>query len=630
MFLKRTDYFERPGCGKSGGDRPVGGRTDGSRPGGRRAGLDRVEDGRPRAAARAATRRSAEDAELAGALALLRTRAAEQRRADLVSQVDDIASYLEQSRFTVAVVGEFSRGKSSLVNALTSSDLVPTGAVPTTVAPTHVIGGDRDELTAFLGAAERRHPATPEGWDALESELDGAVPDAVLVTSTCPLLADNDLELVDTPGVAVMSANSNILSIADQALAASDGAILTISAASPLSENERSFLEERLVARKVPRIMVVVTMLDLVSDQERGAVMEYLTDGVRNLAPGCPVLVSREGLVEGWEGRCGTHAIEAQLVSWIEESGHRELKLERARVLARTVAQDLADLYAQKLAVLEETRDERERDAERRKRELASAAQISWGSLEVEMLERVDANFRRIGRIADERRADLQERLVLELSHVNNPKDWWERDYPYRVKVELISFGNVLENTLQGYYARDLAWLNQELERLCGRRVASRAAHIAERQVFRGPVEQSELEMEDMAKSRLVSRVGTGVIAVGAATLGSLIGLGPIGLAASVAGGVVSEVSMGKRVEQQRTTLSKAIEHDLPGVYDRCVSAVEKSVRELYRDVIAQTQALCEEQTRARIAAIDEAARAEDPTREAEALRERMRELEGI
>lgn len=58
-----------------------------------------------------------------------------------------------------------------------------------------------------------------------------------------------------------------------------------------------------------------------------------------------------------------------------------------------------------------------------------------------------------------------------------------------------------------------------------------------------------------MKRSRLISRVGTGVATIGGYLVGGLIGLSPIGMAVGIGGGILSEVFMNKRVETQKESL---------------------------------------------------------------------------
>ena len=56
---------------------------------------------------------------------------------------------LAEDRFALAVVGQFKRGKSSLMNAIIGRDILPTGVLPLTSAITVLKYGPREKLTIF-------------------------------------------------------------------------------------------------------------------------------------------------------------------------------------------------------------------------------------------------------------------------------------------------------------------------------------------------------------------------------------------------------------------------------------------------------------------------------------------------
>ena len=153
-----------------------------------------------------------------------------------------------------------------------------------------------------------------------------------------------------------------------------------------------------------------------------------------------------------------------------------------------------------------------------------------------------------------------------------------EMDYPYRIKMEMISLGNVLENNLQGFYTRDVNWLNHLLQEKYSSAVPPQNQRIAEKNIFRAPMEQQAVELEDMKRSRLISRVGTGVATVGGYLIGGLIGLSPIGMAVGIGGGILSEVFMNKRVESQENG-------NLQGLSVRNCRAFSAAVLKLLREI---------------------------------------------
>jgi hypothetical protein len=80
-----------------------------------------------------------------GASRLLRLgRLAQELGADPVAeQVVELAARVFEGRLYVACVGQFKRGKSTLLNALVGEEVVPTGFIPVTAVPTVIRFGDK-------------------------------------------------------------------------------------------------------------------------------------------------------------------------------------------------------------------------------------------------------------------------------------------------------------------------------------------------------------------------------------------------------------------------------------------------------------------------------------------------------
>src|SRR5437899_9190810 len=76
----------------------------------------------------------------------------------IAAEARSLAERAAEGRFYVACVGQFKRGKSTLLNALARTDLLPTGIIPVTSVPTVLRYGD-------LAARVRRAGA---GWAAID------------------------------------------------------------------------------------------------------------------------------------------------------------------------------------------------------------------------------------------------------------------------------------------------------------------------------------------------------------------------------------------------------------------------------------------------------------------------------
>jgi dynamin family protein len=193
-------------------------------------------------------------AELADARALAIT----VRRPDLVERLDGAAARLRTDA-TVAVVGEFKQGKSTLVNALLRTDICPVDADVVTAVPTVLRYGDPP--AAFVDGAPvefaelRRHITEPDADPA---------PRSVEVHLDRRLLGAG-LSIIDTPGVGGLDSAHGNLTLATLGLA--DAALFVTDAAQELTAPEVDFL--RRVVERCPRVFCVLTKTDLYGQWRR-------------------------------------------------------------------------------------------------------------------------------------------------------------------------------------------------------------------------------------------------------------------------------------------------------------------------------------------------------------------------
>ena len=184
----------------------------------------------------------------------------------LASQADAILD--------VAVFGQFKSGKSSLLNAILGEDLLPVGAIPVTAIVTRVVAGPElsTRVTRIDGAVESVSPETIEDYIS-ESRNPNNRLQVAIVDVVSPALADLlGLRLVDTPGLGSVFAH-NTRSTRDW-LPNVAVAIVVISADRPLADEDRRLIAD--LRPHAPRIMVVLSKIDLISPPDRDVVLEYM------------------------------------------------------------------------------------------------------------------------------------------------------------------------------------------------------------------------------------------------------------------------------------------------------------------------------------------------------------------
>ncbi len=194
---------------------------------------------------------------------------------------------LAEHRLRVLVVGEAKRGKSSLVNALLGTAMLPTGVTPVTALATALRHGESLGLQIEYGDRVEQLPMAAMAKLVTESGNPGNHRGITRVTAylPAPLLAGG-VELVDTPGVGSVFAHNSAEAAA--ALETMDAAILVLTADPPISASERDLLHQ--VRGRSVALFVVLNKIDAVGADEWREAAEF-TAGIVGDALGAPATI---------------------------------------------------------------------------------------------------------------------------------------------------------------------------------------------------------------------------------------------------------------------------------------------------------------------------------------------------
>jgi len=189
---------------------------------------------------------------------------------------------LAEDRFNLAVVGQFKRGKSTLMNAVLGRDLLPTGLLPLTSAITALCYGSTErvvlrrkgwtleqevplaQLAAFI--TERGNPGNEKGL--LEARVELPLP-----------FLRRGLHFIDTPGIGSTRHENTATTYAF--LPQMAAVIFVTSVEAPLSEAEERFLVD--IGGQVRQLFVVVNKMDMLGDTDREEVLGYIQMRVEQL-----------------------------------------------------------------------------------------------------------------------------------------------------------------------------------------------------------------------------------------------------------------------------------------------------------------------------------------------------------
>jgi GTPase SAR1 family protein len=202
-----------------------------------------------------------------------------------VSLIEEVLTKISTNSFTVAVVGEFKRGKSTFINALLGEEILPADILPCSATVNRVTygtiprvkiiykeGGEETIEVEQLG--EYVTKLTPEA-----EEIAAKIQEAIVYY---PIhYCQNNVDIIDTPG---LNDEESMTEITLSLLPSVDVAIMVVMVQSPFSEYEREFLETNLLSQDLSKIIFIATGIDRFNnpvDVNKG--IKYIEDRIEKL-----------------------------------------------------------------------------------------------------------------------------------------------------------------------------------------------------------------------------------------------------------------------------------------------------------------------------------------------------------
>ena len=287
----------------------------------------------------------------------------------LAAEAQQAAAQASQTRFNVAVLGQFKRGKSSVLNALIGQALLPTDVLPTTGVVTVVSALD-DASLLVTDAAGNVQPAPLAALAELITEEQNPHNQKGILKVTVPCrcsLTESGVDLVDTPGLGSIFQHS--AHRAREFLPRVDVALLVLGADPPLTGEELELAVE--ASQVASALWVVVNKADLWGDSQ-GKVLDFTARVLREKLPvpfqGPWPVSAKRALEEGFDP--GIDQLRNQLLQLAREkrqvmaiaSARRTLKVLAEQVLSHCRLQEhaltapLAQLEASMATFREEVR----------------------------------------------------------------------------------------------------------------------------------------------------------------------------------------------------------------------------------------------------------------------------------
>lgn len=187
----------------------------------------------------------------------------------LLDALQECKNLIKNKQYKVAVMGEFKRGKSSLINALLGSRILPADATPTTATINRITYGAAPRaVITFQDGREQEIPVHELKDYVTKITAEGAARALQIKEATVyfpTVFCQNHIDIIDTPG---LNDDARMTQITIDMVANVDAVIVPIHAHAPFSETEMKFVCQLIESENITNLVFVVTFLDQLDEDD--------------------------------------------------------------------------------------------------------------------------------------------------------------------------------------------------------------------------------------------------------------------------------------------------------------------------------------------------------------------------
>jgi small GTP-binding protein len=288
--------------------------------------------------------------ELNNVLTDLNNVAASNRSKEMVQLIQD---KLEANIFSLVVVGQFKRGKTTLINTLLGQDLLPTSIIPLTSIITILKYGEKLNAIALMNDGSKKEiPIEDIQLYVTEKHNPKNKKDVSRVEISYPsVYLKSGVQIIDTPGVA--STYDHNTKTTYQYLPQSDAAIFLVSVDPPLTQAELIFLQD--LKKNVSRVFFIQNKIDMVNDSDRQESLAFTKKVIEEQAGFNDVIIYPLSAKDALKGKIKNDhmkVVKSGLLNF-EQALEKFLLEEKGRVLLNSSAEKIKGIIGEEMLLAE-------------------------------------------------------------------------------------------------------------------------------------------------------------------------------------------------------------------------------------------------------------------------------------
>lgn len=197
--------------------------------------------------------------------------------AEQVGDMNLVRDRLQNHVFSVGIMGEFKRGKSTVINALLGQNVVPADILPCSATLNYIRWSPDKNAEIHFKDGSIQTVAVEELTNYVtkitaESEEMAATVDHAVVHYPC-MFCQNGVQIVDTPG---LNDDDRMTAISEQVIPTLDAIIMVLAVDSPFSKSEAEFVRNKVMTSDLGRIIFVVNKIDHIDEDDVDRVLDTI------------------------------------------------------------------------------------------------------------------------------------------------------------------------------------------------------------------------------------------------------------------------------------------------------------------------------------------------------------------
>ncbi|MBR8837491.1 MAG: dynamin family protein [Stigonema ocellatum SAG 48.90 = DSM 106950] len=487
---------------------------------------------------------------------------------DVVTELQKLKEYWHLPGFRLGFIGEFSRGKSTLINRLLNRNLLPVRAIPTTGCLISIVAGKQESLKVRSSQNEWEIRTIEESsWSDLlvnhqvSGKQNGRT--EVCLTVNHPWLQTIDIELIDTPGVGDFSHYSTALLY--EVLSKCDAAVILISAISPFSMTEAILLQQEVLGCHIPNVLVAVSKLDTIRQAEKVSVFEKIRERVMEISTKIPILPLHPLEPTTLENDA-LERVRTQ-IELMTSKGKRRLS-RKIKVLNQLI------YYLNLLIEIGQSVTSIELKNATDKEKVLSQAdhyikeyQLAWEDILRNFEQRRKQHEDKWNQKILDFKEDLKVELSSSLHNYNNIKKWSESVLPKFLKHKLSFFRKELEKDTLIVINDNFQWLKDEINQKFTQQIVAKDIDLPELNNFQIDPDYSPIVVK---LSTIIAMIFGGVTGKIIELLGNLFTI--------------------NTRDQQRRTLEQKLDEGIGQVVDQYCQNLSERLTKFYEQLIQETK----------------------------------------